>query len=414
MSIGGAPPRPYLLGDVDHRRHAAGPVDVAVTTPGGTATSTGGFTYLLPTPAISAVSPSSGPTAGGTPVTITGSGFVTGATVSIGGVAATSVIVVSATSITAVTGAHAAGPVDVAVTTPGGTATSTGGFTYVLPTPAISAVSPSSGPTAGGTPVTITGSGFVAGATVSIGGVAATSVIVVSATSITAVTGAHAAGPVNVAVTTPGGTATSTGGFTYVVPTPAITAVSPSSGPTAGGTPVTITGSGFIAGATVSIGGVAATSVVVASATSITAVTGAHAAGPVDVAVTNPGGAPGTLPAGYTYVAGPAGSAFYTVTPCRVVDTRNADGPFGGPILAASPAEREFALAYSCGVPADAKVVSTNVTVTGGTAAGSLRIYPADVDASRRHDDLLRGRKDEGQQLPAPSLGRPGMRDASP
>ena len=104
----------------------------------------------------------------------------------------------------------------------------------------------------------------------------------------------------------------------------------------------------------------------------------ASTAGPVDVVVTNPGGAPGTLPAGYTYVDGPSGTAFYTVTPCRVVDTRNADGPFGGPILAASPAEREFALTSACGVPADARVVSTNVTVTGGAEAGNLRIYPAD------------------------------------
>jgi hypothetical protein len=204
-------------------------------------------------------------------------------------------------------------------------------------------------------------------------------VIVVSATSITAVTGAHAAGPVDVAVTTAGGTATSTGSFTYVVPAPTITAVSPTSGPIAGGTPVTITGSAFMAGATVSIGGAAATSVIVVSATSITAVTGAHAEGPADVVVTNPGGAPGSLPTGYTYVGGPTGFAFYTVTPCRVVDTRNADGPFGGPVLAASPAEREFALASACGVPADARVLSANVTVTGGAEAGTLRIYPSDA-----------------------------------
>lgn len=248
-----------------------------------------------------------------------------------------------------------------------------------LPPPTVSAIDPASGTTLGGTAVTITGTNLTGATGVTFGGTAATSYTVNSATRITATTPAHAAGAVDVAVTTPAGTATSTGGFTYVVPTPAVTAVSPSSGPTDGGTPVTVTGSGFIAGATVSIGGIAATSVIVASTTSITAVTGAHAAGTVDVDVTNPGGTPGTLPAGYTYVAGPAGFAFYTVTPCRVVDTRSADGPFGGPVLAASPAEREFALASACGVPADAKVVSTNITVTGGTEAGTLRIYPSDA-----------------------------------
>jgi hypothetical protein len=328
---------------------------------------------------VSAIDPVSGSTLGGTAVTITGTNLTGATAVTFGGTAATAYTVNSATQITATTPVHAAGAVDVAVTTPAGTATSTGSFTYVVPTPAISAVSPTSGSTAGGTPVTITGSGFIAGATVSIGGAAATSVIVVSATSITAVTGAHAAGPVDVAVTTAGGTATSTGSFTYVVPAPTITAVSPTSGPIAGGTPVTITGSAFMAGATVSIGGAAATSVIVVSATSITAVTGAHAEGPADVVVTNPGGAPGSLPTGYTYVGGPTGFAFYTVTPCRVVDTRNADGPFGGPVLAASPAEREFALASACGVPADARVLSANVTVTGGAEAGTLRIYPSDA-----------------------------------
>ncbi len=246
-----------------------------------------------------------------------------------------------------------------------------------LPPPTVSAIDPASGTTLGGTAVTITGTNFTGATGVTFGGTAATSFTVNSATRITATTPVHAAGAVDVAVTTPAGTATLTGGFTYVVPTPAITAVSPSSGPTAGGTPVTITGSGFVAGATVLIGGVAATPVVVASATSITAVTGAHAAGPVDVVVTTPGGT-ATLTGGFTYVAGPAGFAFYTVTPCRVVDTRSADGPFGGPVLAASPAEREFALASACGVPADAKVVSANVTVTGGTEAGTLRIYPSD------------------------------------
>ncbi len=106
--------------------------------------------------------------------------------------------------------------------------------------------------------------------------------------------------------------------------------------------------------------------------------TAARVAGAADVVVTNPGGATGTGPGAYTYLAGTGGVAYYPVTPCRIVDTRNADGAFGGPILAASPAERTFSLAPACDLPADAKVLSANVTVTGGAAAGSLRIYPAD------------------------------------
>jgi large repetitive protein len=75
--------------------------------------------------------PDTGPVAGGTAVTISGTNFITGATVSFGGTAATSVVVVSSTEITCVTPAHAAGSVTVSVTTTGGTASVPNGFTFV-------------------------------------------------------------------------------------------------------------------------------------------------------------------------------------------------------------------------------------------------------------------------------------------
>jgi IPT/TIG domain len=82
--------------------------------------------------------------------------------------------------------------------------------------PTVLGVSPSSGPTAGGTPVTITGTGFLSGATVSFGGSAATSVVIVSSTVITCLTPAHAAGPVTVSVTDANGTGSLADGFTYI------------------------------------------------------------------------------------------------------------------------------------------------------------------------------------------------------
>jgi photosystem II stability/assembly factor-like uncharacterized protein len=70
---------------------------------------------------------------------------------------------------------------------------------------------------------------------------------------------------------------------------------------------------------------------------------------------------------------------FYTVIPCRVLDTREPDGPRGGPALAAG-ADRTFTIAGPpCGIPAGALAASVNLTVTGATAAGNLRLYPADV-----------------------------------
>jgi hypothetical protein len=66
---------------------------------------------------------------------------------------------------------------------------------------------------------------------------------------------------------------------------------------------------------------------------------------------------------------------FYTVAPCRAVDTRGAAGPVGGPALSAG-GTRDFPVRGRCGIPATAKAVALNVTVTGATASGDLRLYP--------------------------------------
>jgi hypothetical protein len=71
----------------------------------------------------------------------------------------------------------------------------------------------------------------------------------------------------------------------------------------------------------------------------------------------------------------PPGFDFFTVTPCRVIDTRNPPGPLGGPALVAH-ADRSFTIAGNCGIPATALAVAFNFTVTQPTAAGDLRIIP--------------------------------------
>ncbi|MEA2328342.1 MAG: hypothetical protein QOE68_3301 [Thermoanaerobaculia bacterium] len=139
-----------------------------------------------PAPTVTSILPTSGSIAGGTVVTISGTGFLTNPTVKFGGVAATNVSA-TATSITATAPAHAAGKVDVVVTNSDSqSATLTQAFTYVLPAPTISSVAPNTGLTSGGTPVTITGTNFQSGATVTFGALPATDVSVVSDTSITA------------------------------------------------------------------------------------------------------------------------------------------------------------------------------------------------------------------------------------
>jgi len=87
--------------------------------------------------------------------------------------------------------------------------------TLTLGSPTVTSITPASGPTAGGTAVTITGTNFTGATAVTIGGVAATGFTVASATSITVNTPAGTAGAKNIVVTTAGGTGTGTGLFTY-------------------------------------------------------------------------------------------------------------------------------------------------------------------------------------------------------
>jgi hypothetical protein len=102
-------------------------------------------------------------------------------------------------------------------------------------------------------------------------------------------------------------------------PAPKVSAISPNTGTANGGTAVTVTGTGFLSGAAVTIGGAAATGVTVVSSTSITAKTPAHAAGAADVVVKNTDNQAGALSGGFTYTSStggggstpPAGATFY-------------------------------------------------------------------------------------------------------
>ncbi|PZA12230.1 transporter [Rhodopseudomonas palustris] len=327
----------------------AGARDVVVTTAGGSVTSTGGFTYVV-SPTISTIVPNSGPAAGGTSVTITGTNLSGVTAVTVGGAAAT-LGTNTATSIVITTPAGTAGARDVVVTTPGGAATSSGGFTYIAAA-TVTAITPAVGPISGGTSVTITGTNLTGATAVTIGGAAATGVTVVNPTTITATTPAHAAGSADVVVTTPGGTATGTGLYSYVSG-PAVTSISPASGPAAGGTSVTITGNNLTGATAVSFGGVAATAVSVTSATTITATTPAHGAGVVDVTVTTPGGS--STGAGlFSYIV--------SATITTLTSSRN-------------PSEAGQAVSFTATVTANGATPIGTVTFTdGGVSIGSVAL----------------------------------------
>jgi hypothetical protein len=288
--------------------HAAGAVPVTVTTAGGTSTPALTYTYRAG-PTTTGLTPPSGPIAGGTGVIIDGAGFVPGQTsVTIGGItvpAAGVTVLPGNASLTFVTPAHAAGPVPVTVTTPGGTSAPALTFSY-LDEPTATDLSPTSGPVAGGQTATVHGANFVPGQTsVTIGGVVvppASVTVAPGGASLTFATPAHAAGPVQVTVTSPGGT---TGPLDYsYLDVPGTASLDPTQGPVAGGQTVTMTGANFVSGqTTVTIGGTTVPATVAVGGTSLTFVTPAHAAGLVSVTATTGGGVTGPLD--YTYVPVP-------------------------------------------------------------------------------------------------------------
>ena len=163
-----------------------------------------------------------GPMAGGTSVTVTGTGFWGTPTVTFGGAACTSVNRSSVTSLTCTTPAAAApGPVTVAVTNPDAKSGSLNdAYTYFAPPPTISGVAPENGPMAGGTSVTVTGTGFWGTPTVTFGGAPCTALLVTSNSSLTCVVPPSAvSGPVTVTITNEDGkSASSPGAWSYLVP----------------------------------------------------------------------------------------------------------------------------------------------------------------------------------------------------
>ncbi|MDG4828697.1 IPT/TIG domain-containing protein [Solwaraspora sp. WMMD1047] len=284
---------------------AIGPAEVVVTTPGGS-TDPLGYEYLADGSAavVTGISPPSGPTSGGTTVTITGTGFTGAVAVDFNGLPSTDFTINPAgTTITVVSPPNPAGPATVDLIFPAGTVDA-GTFTYVPPT--ITSIVPDEGPSTGGTTVTITGTGLTDATGVDFGGAAGTGLVVdPSGTSLTVVTPPGSPGPVDVTVEIPGENAVAVNGYTYLADPPTADTIAPDAGPQAGGQTVTITGTGFVPGATtVTFDGEPATDVVVDPAgTSLTAVTPPGAVGPASVVVTTPGGT--AAPLDYTYRAAP-------------------------------------------------------------------------------------------------------------
>ncbi len=291
----------------------AGTYDLTVTTSTGSVTLPNAFTFTDATPppvALTSISPSEGTDAGGTPVTLTGTGFAAGMSATIGGASLGDIVVVSGTTLTGTSPALPAGTYDVAISVPRSSALSRvstlrDAFTVNGPAaPTVTAVSPAEGNAAGGTQVTITGTGFGPSVQARIGGAPLGNSTVVDDTTMTGTTPALALGPHDVVVVSVNGQGTLPGGF-RALEVLSLDYVRPASGPVTGGATVYVHGTGFASGTQATIGGAALGGLVIDSDTLLHGTTPALAEGTYDLTVVNPGGSQATLAGGFRVTAAP-------------------------------------------------------------------------------------------------------------
>jgi RHS repeat-associated protein len=333
---------------------------VVVTTPQGTSATgaASAFTYRAE-PIITSVSPPAGRTAGGTTVTVRGANLTGVTAVRFGTRSATKVRVSSSTALTAVAPSGTS-VVHVTATSAKGTSAVTNADVYGYAAgPAVTSVSPTTVRSSGGTAVTITGTGFTTSSVVKVGSVTATRTYV-SATTLKAVV---PAGSTTAQLTVRNGTAVSPAIpktlLTYV--RPAVTALSLTTGPAAGGQRIALSGSRFTGATKVLFGSVPGTALSVASSSRIS-VTAPAGSSTVDVTVVTPEGT--SLPA-------PAGRYAYTTAPIVTGLSSPALRPRGGETFTLTGWNLGDVTEVAFGATRVATVDTSATTATVTTPAGS-------------------------------------------
>jgi hypothetical protein len=337
----GSNPDNVAVGDVD----GDGDLDLLTANFGGGGTASVRFNQQPPT--IASFAPTTGPI--GQSVVVTGTDLTGASAATVNGVAG-SITANTGTSLTFTVGAGSTTGV-VRVITAAGTATSPGSF-VVIPAPAISGFSPTSGPI--GQTVTVSGTNFTGATALKVGGTGVTFTFVNSTTLTFMVAAGSPSGVL--AVTTPGGTATSTGSFTFIPP-PTVTSIAPS--PAASGSTVTITGTNLSGATGVTVNGTVITGFTVGGGGTTITFTVPVGASSGTIGVTTPGGST-TSP----------GSLTVDNTPPTATLSTTAGGSTGiSPI--------PFTVVFSEGVTGfgPAGLTITGGTLTGGSLGGSSTSY---------------------------------------
>ncbi len=332
----------------------AGHADVTVIDPGGgRATLVGALEFVAEAPTVVSLTPSSGPTAGGTSLLVHGTGFAPGLRLVLGqGIYEEGQVGgctwIDATTLTLVTKPHAPSTPDAVVIDATGVEGRLSAAYQFVSAPTIASVFPAVGNASGGTSVRLEGTDFAPGAVVRIAGVQQTQVAVQDAQTLLFTTAAGAAGgPYTLEVQNLDSSIASSV-FSYAAqPDPVLAGLSPAVGSTKGGTQVTLSGSAFLASMEVwfgvdpatGAGGVKSSSVEFVGASSLRALAPPHAKGSVSVLVrdTNTGQA-SLLVSAFQYQQPKSGGG----GGCSVAEAgRGWDGP-RGPVEFLAP----FALAY--------------------------------------------------------------------
>ena len=344
-------------------------------------------------PTVTSVTPNVGPVTGGTSVTISGTNFDPGTTVSFGGVPATNVVISGFTSITCTVPASessSASTVDVSVDFFGSTGLLTNGFSYQNAVPVLAGISPQSG-TIGGPAFTMTlnGSNFAAGAMVKITGNADLTPATLTPTSLTvSVPASYIASGASLGVSifnpAPGGGTSAAATFTISPPAPAIDSATTATGTvgtpfnytiTASDTPTNFTAAPLPSGLSFANGIISGTPTAPGTTPVALSATNLSGTGTAALSITINAAPVAPLISSALSATGTVGTAFgYTIAATGTTPITLTASPL--------PAGLTLAGALIAGTPAAAGTTSVTLTASNGTLPNDSKTLLITVNAA--------------------------------